>query len=185
MLDSDLIVSQETDASILADFYCGLQRMDDYIHDGSLQQFLDNNPCHFYVIKDGTEVVAMFVISKGHLELDEDCKDDLKMKFPDIDKSPISKMLWDQCMFPSIEIDYLAVREGHRCSDKHIGSFAIREIMTHWTEPEYEAPLFLSVDAYRTPSYSAVRFYEKCQFWASEFPNPNIDTLRMFRIIDS
>lgn len=184
MLDYSLRYSKETDASVLKDFYCGLSIMDDFIHDGRLQAFLDEYACSFYVARDGEDIVGMFVINRGYIELDEDCKEDLEMKFPDIQKIPLIAPYWGTGCFPSIEIDYLAVKKELRESHAHIGRQMIREIMSHWEDAEYDNPLFLSVDAYCTSKYSAVRFYERCNFWKSEFKNPNIDTWRMYAIID-
>ena len=179
----DFEVTEETDVSILADFYCGLPTMDDYIHGGGLQRHISAHECKFSVVRSAEDgIVAMFVISKGQLFLDEDCKDDLEMKFPGIGEEPIVAEYWKTGCFPSLEIDYLAVRQDCRQSERHVGSWVIRKIMSY--APEYGNPLFLSVAAYSTREYSAVPFYHHNGFWSAEFPNMNIDTLRMYRIVE-
>ena len=155
--------------------------MDSFIHT-RLSAFLRAYNCRFYVLRDEQGVVvAMFVTSGGQLCLDEDCKDDLRLKFPDIEEWPELKDYWEAGVFPSIEIDYLAVRREYR--DQHIGTDIISIIESFKEDVFYNHPLFLSVDAYCTDEYSAVRFYERCSFWASEFRGQHTDTLRMYRTI--
>lgn len=171
----------EQDASILSDFHSGVEEMDTFIHT-RLSAFLRAYNCRFYVLRNeqGT-VVAMFVTSGGQLVLDEDCKDDLRMKFPDIEERPELKDYWEAGVFPSIEIDYLAVRKEYR--NQHIGRDIISIIESFKNDVFYNHPLFLSVDAYCTSIYSAVPFYEKCRFWAAESLGAHFDTLRMYRTI--
>ena len=105
--------------------------------------------------------------------MDEDCKEDLRLKFPDIENWPELKDYWEAGVFPSIEIDYLAVRKEYR--NQHIGTDIISIIESFKDDPFYNHPLFLSVDAYCTNEYSAIRFYERCRFWASEFRGQHLD----------
>ena len=42
---------------------------------------------------------------------------------------------------------------------------------------------FLTVEAYSRGTNSAVGFYSKCDFFAAEEPNPNKETLRMYKTI--
>ena len=115
-----LHLSLESDASLLADFYCGQAEMDEFIHT-RLNAFLTAYNCRFYVVRDEREtIVAMLVLSSGQLFLDEDCKDDLRLKFPDIEVNERLKPYWEAGVFPSIEIDYLAVQQEYR--GRHIGS---------------------------------------------------------------
>lgn len=184
MEQPNLHLTLEQDASILVDFYSGIDEMDAFIHT-RLSAFLRAyRNSRFYVLRntDGI-VVAMFVISEGRLVLDEDCKDDLRMKFPGIEEWSEIKDYWEAGFFPSIEIDYLAVRKEYR--KQHIGTDII-SIIKSFKESTYSYyhPLFLSVNAYCTKEYSAVGFYEKCNFWAAEFVNPTVETLRMYRSIN-
>ena len=180
----NLHLTLEQDASILVDFYSGIDEMDAFIHT-RLSAFLRAyRNSRFYVLRntDGI-VVAMFVISEGRLVLDEDCKDDLRMKFPGIEEWSEIKDYWEAGFFPSIEIDYLAVRKEYR--KQHIGTDIISTIKSFKESTySYYHPLFLSVNAYCTKEYSAVGFYEKCNFWAAEFVNPTVETLRMYRSIN-
>lgn len=57
-----LFREQFTDASILSDFTCGLQVMDDFIHH-NLQSYLDAYSCTAYCLySEEGEIVAFFVI---------------------------------------------------------------------------------------------------------------------------
>lgn len=181
MTQLNLHLKLEQDASILADFYSGIDAMDTFIHT-RLSAFLRAYNCRFYVLRNEQgRIVAMFVTSAGQLLLDDDCKDDLRLKFPDIEEWPEIKDYWEAGVFPSIEIDYLAVQKEFR--NCHIGQDIISIIESFKEDIFYHHPLFLSVDAYCTKEYSAVGFYNRCNFWASEFRNQHIDTLRMYRTI--
>ena len=133
------------------------------------------------ILLEAAILVAMFVTSAGHLYLDEDCKEDLRLKFPDIEEWPELKDYWEAGVFPSIEIDYLAVQKEYR--NQHIGTDIISIIESFQNDEYYNNPLFLSVNAYCTNEYSAVRFYERCRFWASEYHGQHLDSLRMYRTI--
>ena len=181
MAQPSLRLKLEQDASILTDFYSGIDGMDEFIHT-RLSAFLRAYNCRFYVLRNEQGlIVAMFVLSGGQLFLDEDCKDDLRMKFPDIENIPDLKDYLEAGFFPSIEIDYLAVRKEYR--RQHIGRTIISIIEPFKEDAYYNRPLFLSVDAYCTSNYSVVGFYDKCRFWAAEFRNPALDTLRMYRAL--
>ena len=172
----------ESDASVLADFYSGVKSMDEFIHN-RLSVFLRvYKDSRFYVLRneDGL-VLAMCVLSSGQLFLDEDCKDDLRIKFPDIDEREDLKEYWQGGLFPSIEINYLAVNQDYQ--GKHIGSKIIDTISKFKDDDFYNHPLFISVDALCTKEYSAVGFYDRCRFLASEYMNMKLDTLRMYRTI--
>lgn len=178
-----LHISVQTDASILSDFFCGQNEMDNFLHT-RLGAFLKSYPMsRFYVVKDedGT-IVAMFVLSSGHLYLDEDCKDDLEMKYPELEQLEFLSDYWESGVFPTIEIDYLAVRKEFR--GKHIGDALIHFVSAQREDPMFHAPLFISVSAYSTSEYTAVPFYQKCAFWPAEIKNPFADTLRMYRMFD-
>lgn len=181
MAQMHLHLKLEHDASILSDFYSGIDAMDTFIHT-RLSAFLKAYNCRFYVLRNEQGiVVAMFVTSGGHLYLDEDCKDDLRLKFPDIEEWAELKDYWEAGVFPSIEIDYLAVKKEYR--DQHIGTDIISIIESFKDDAFYNHPLFLSVNAYCTDEYTATGFYERCRFWASEFRGQHVDSLRMYRTI--
>ena len=181
MAPFNLHLSLEQDASILSDFHSGVEEMDSFIH-VRLASFQRAYNCRFYVLRDeqGT-VVAMFVISAGQLFLDEDCKEDLLMKFPDIEERPKLRDYWEAGVFPSIEIHYLAVQQEYR--NQKIGGDILSIIESLKDDIFYNHPLFLSVNAFYSEKYSAVGFYHKCRFWASEFASQHIDSVRMYRAI--
>lgn len=179
-----LYISLQTDVSILSDFCCGQTNMDNFIHT-RLGAFLKSYPTtRLFVVKDESHaIVAMFVLNNGHLLLDDDCKDDLLIKFPEIEKIDYLQDYWESGAFPSIEIDYIAVREDLR--NQHIGDSLIHYISSlHKEEATFRDTCFISVSAYCTPQYSAVPFYQKCNFCAAEIKNPYSDTLRMYRAFD-
>lgn len=178
----NLVVTEETDVSVLEGFYCGLPIMDDYIHDGRLQEHVTTHSCRFAVVRTQSgEIVAMFVISKGTLRLDEDCIDDIKLKFECAEIDPEVLSWLDEGVFPSLEIDYLAVKKDLRESDMHIGRWVIQKIMTY--AKDYDNPMFVSVDAYTSKDYSAVGFYRKNLFLCGELPGMQYDTIRMYRVL--
>lgn len=77
-------------------------------------------------------------------------------------------------MYPTLEIDYLAVRRDLR--DKGIGT----EIIAHLSETAHvKKCYFLTVDAYHTKGYTAIPFYEKQGFFALQEYSEEYDTLRM------
>ena len=181
MAQFNLHLKLEHDASILKAIYSGVDALDTFIHT-RLAGFLRAYNCRFYVLRNEQGVVvAMFVISGGQLILDEDCKDDLRLKFPDIDEWPALKDSWEAGVFPSIEINYLAVQKEYR--EQHIGKDIISLIESFKEDVYYRHPLFLSVKAYCTQEYSAVGFYSKCRFLASEFISQQIDSLRMYKTL--
>ena len=109
MTQMKLHLKLEHDASILSDFYSGIDAMDTFIHT-RLSAFLRAYNCRFYVLRNEQGIViAMFVTSGGQLYLDEDCKDDLRLKFPDIEERPELKDYWEagwRCV-KNIEINIL------------------------------------------------------------------------------
>lgn len=165
---------KELSTDILKDFECGIQIMDEFIH-GSLETFLKNDPrYYFYVaVEDDLGIVAMFVISAG-IFVDHDGE------FEDI---PFGKpwgymdedlKMHSGTMYPTIEIDYLAVRKDLR--EKGYGTEILAEITN---TAKRKGCYFLTVDAYHDRGYSAIPFYEKRGFFAlQEFSEEN-NTLRM------
>lgn len=83
-------------------------------------------------------------------------------------------MMHSGTMYPTLEIDYLAVRSDLR--DKGIGT----EIIAHLSETAHvKKCYFLTVDAYHTKGYTAIPFYEKQGFFALQEYSEEYDTLRM------
>lgn len=134
----------------------------------------DSAEYSFYVALDDEHgIVAMFVTSSG-IFVDHDGE------FQDL---PLGKPwgyldddfeMHSGTMYPTLEIDYLAVRRDLR--DKGIGA----EIIAHLSETAHgKKCYFLTVDAYHTKGYTAIPFYEKQGFFALQEYSEEYDTLRM------
>lgn len=166
--------SKESYANVLDDFECGIPKMDEFIHE-SLNDFLMNDPRYSFFVaeEEGLGIVAMFVISSG-MFIDHD------EEFDDI---PFGKpwgymgedlQMHSGMMYPTLEIDYLAVRKDLRT--KGFG----REIIEELSRIAHsKGCFFLTVDAYHDCDYSAIPFYEKCGFFALQDFSENYDSLRM------
>lgn len=168
------------DISCLENFYCGVEEMDYFIHHG-LYKKLGTHHCQLYtLVNDAHEVVAMFALSSDALFLDSDSKDDLELMSPPSfnDDEPKADAFWSKSHYPAVDIAYLAVAKEYR--DKHIGKDIVLRIVQMMRKQCLVGCQFITVDAYKTPDYSAVGFYSKCNFIAAEIPNAGKDTLRMF-----
>lgn len=172
------------DASILLDFNCGLDVMDRFIHSG-LQWCIDYHYCVVYAVKDSSGIVAIVALGCDKLELDASDKEELRMGFfkkPDIEFD-YQDTFWAKSSYPAIEITYLAVRKDKR--HLGIGEYIIEAIGQRALDPKSNMAgcQFLTVEAYRKGNNSAVGFYNKCDFIVAEEPNPNKETLRMYKTI--
>lgn len=166
--------SKESSASMLKDFECGIPAMDDFIHQ-SLDSLLKEDPRYsFYVAEEeGKGIVAMFVISNGgFLDRDEEF-DDIPLGKPWSYVGKDAQMHLGK-MYPTLEIDYLAVRKDLR--KKGYGSEILAELSKRAQDT---GCYFLTVDAYRDAEYSAIPFYEKRGFFPLQELSEEYDTLRM------
>lgn len=167
-----------TDASILSDFTCGLQKMDTFIHH-HLQSYLDKYPCSAYCLCNEEEkIIAFFVIRYDTLVVfDEESSDDHKIIYDT--ELPTAIPVNE---YPSIEIEYLAVAKNFQ--RQGIGRICMQQIINLADEVCKRLKIeFITVDAFKSDGYSAIPFYEKCHFSALEYPDPTKDTLRMYRPI--
>lgn len=162
-----LIFERATDASVLSDFSCGIDSMDDFIH-RELQEYLWMGSCQMYIIREDKAVIAMFCLDQHNLCLSEVVKEKMheglkpaSQNAPDAD-SPY----WFKPFFDAVEITYLAVsvnRQHH-----HIGSFIIERIMDKLaSDPNVQCD-FVTVRALKHDDYTAVPFYLKCGFYPAE-----------------
>ncbi len=71
MAVNSLTIRPLEDATLLANFHCGIQAMDDFIHSG-LNESIRNHYCNSYSVSLGSELVAMFALGFDSLELDSD-----------------------------------------------------------------------------------------------------------------
>lgn len=173
-----------TDISLFNDFHCGVPAMDRFIHD-SLQWCIDYNYCHVYAIYLSDEIIAMVALSNDSLTLDLSDKEEMQAGFfpkPEL-SFDYQDTFWAKSNYPALEITYLAVREDkRRCG---IGEFIVEAIAQKAMDPGQNIAgcQFLTVEAYNNADYNAVGFYSRCDFIAAELPNPNKETLRMFKLI--
>ena len=61
MAVSSLTIRPMADTSLLADFHCGIQAMDKFIHSG-LSESIRNHYCNSYSVFLGSDLVAMFAL---------------------------------------------------------------------------------------------------------------------------
>ena len=166
--------SEESSALILKGFECGICAMDDFIQN-SLEPFLQSDQRYrLNVVTDnGLGIVAMFVTSPGVFVSYEDGFEDLPQGKP---WSYLDEDFQIQTgsMYPTLEIDYLAVREDVR--GRGYGTCVIAELSNRARE---SGCFFLTVDAYHVKGYSAIPFYEKQGFFALQELSEDYDTLRM------
>lgn len=172
------------DTSVLSPFYSGVPTMDKFIHEG-LQWCIDYNYCHVYAVLEAEEIVAMVALSYDSLILDSNDKEEMQSSFfpkPDISYG-YKDTFWAKANYPALEITYLAVREDKR--HQGIGEFIIEAVAQKALEPSQNIGgcQFLTVEAYNQHGYNAVGFYYHCDFVAAELPNPNKETLRMYKLI--
>lgn len=172
------------DVSILAEFNCGLEMMDQFIH-SSLQWCVDYHYCVVYAVKEQSEIVAIVAIGCDKLELSTSDKEELQMGLfpkPAIDYN-YQDTFWAKSGYPAIEITYLAVRNDKR--NQGIGEYIIEAIAQRAIDSRFNMAgcQFLTVEAYNKGRNSAVGFYNRCDFVAAEEPNPNKETLRMYKTI--
>ena len=176
----ELVFERIDDASVLSNFYCGIDDMDEFIHN-KFQEYLKKPGCDTYTIKQGDEIVAMLSLGDDKLSLDDDDKDDMRSGFvPKPNIALEDKEFLEEKEFQAIEITYLAVKKEKR--EQGIGEYIISQVESkvQRENPECE---FITVEAYKTKDYSAVGFYSKCDFTPAELPLSYKDTLRMYKVL--
>lgn len=172
----ELSLKPLSDFSVLTDFRCGVRIMDDFIHQ-NLQSYVQQCACSpYYLYDENGSTVAFFVIRfDGLVLVKEDIRNKLDtqcgLKLPDT--YPVD-------VYPSIEIEYLAVAEHFRLQG--IGTECIEQIAALVDEICNRTDIqFISVSAYHSAEYSAIGFYEKCNFFPLEEVNESKDSIRMYR----
>lgn len=170
--------SRDLSEEVLKDFKCGIPRMDAFIRDDLHSTLKEHPEFVLWIASDDVHgIVAMFVTSRGGFV-------DFNEEFLDLPSGKPWSYIDDNfevnsaSKYPTLEIDYLAVREDLRC--KGFG----REIIEKLTrQAREEDSYFLTVDAYHDRDYSAIGFYEKQGFFALREYSEAEETLRMaFRI---
>lgn len=180
-----LKVESITDTSILSIFSCGIEEMDDFVHN-NLQKSIDGHFCKAYVVYNyvdsDKEVVAFFALNFDSLEVDNDKQYDIL--YPPIGSyaDPIDiaieyeELFMDKTSFPALEISFLAVKQEYQ--HLSIGASIIEIVKEKARTQAIAGCQFITVMAYDTPKYSAVPFYEKQHFQIIEGGGPN--TKRMY-----
>lgn len=160
MLDlrHNLIYERTDDASVLSDFYCGINEMDDFIH-LRLQARLDRKDgVQFYVVKKDDAIVALTAIRENTIELH-------------IERGEVFSV-------DVLEIEYLAVKNSMQ--RKHIGKQIVEWIESDAIK-DFPAAKFISVRAFcdKDIDYSAVPFYTSCGFRVIQKPHPMANNVKM------
>lgn len=178
-----LVISSLQDVSVLSDFCCGIEEMDDFIHN-HLQESVSNHYCNSYVVRLEDVVVAMFALNFDSLNFDSDSREEIQLgvsqNVPSLTADYFETFLMKH-HFPALEISYFAVVQKYR--NQGIGRALIDAIADMAQRQSVAGCMFLTVEAYIKGGYTAVPFYDKCHFEPCEYRNPNKETLRMFRAL--
>ena len=183
----ELVISRADDISALESFECGIAPMDCFIknkHSGLLQ-YIRSGLTNLWIVRMGTDVAAMFALSKSSLILNSDDQRVLS----ESGQSIVENIFDSRDSYPAIEIDYLAVDKKYQ--RQNLGAFIISSIIEQIKKDKLSATMFLTVEAYQSADYSAKSFYLKTGFRLSEYgiiKNLNIQrygdkpmTVRMYR----
>lgn len=106
-------------ASELSDFYCNVDVMDSFIHDGLEDELREKNCEAFVVLDDDDSIIGFFAICEDDLELSPEDKDEM-MSGISIAKTPRFSTMQDktqfaiQNMFAAKEIAYLQAAQRYR-----------------------------------------------------------------------
>ena len=187
MIPREYVFENLKDISILRNFQCGISSMDAFIQDG-LDLSIQNHYCNAYIVMEnrkGSEILALFALSFDSLDLDIEDKNEVisgvsNAGIPQLTDN-YKDVFLNKFHYPALEIAYLAVAKNLRY--KGLGRIIIESIVQKAQEQELAGCQFLTVEALNTNEYSAVGFYNKCNFSACELPDPNKGTLRMFRTL--
>lgn len=179
----DLLIESVNSAAEFKDFCCGIDEMDEFIHNG-LDLSVESCFCKLYKVSKDKEIVALLALSFDSLSLDPDDKSDLKSGGTMALNTSYKDTFWNKMHYPALEIAYLAVRKDYR--GKSIGSTLIKEIFRKASEQDIAGCQFLTVEALNDSKedghqYSAVPFYSKNYFYSCEAPSSSKKTIRMFR----
>ena len=169
-----LDIRRADDISALFDFRCGVKSMDDFIHDheNGLAKFIKLRLSNLWIVFEGDKAVAFFALSKDALILNSEDRRTIeqdKEKAQALADPEDADILWEKEKYPAIEIDYLAVCQEKRDDpEEHLGTAIIQQIAQFAAKDKLSATMFLTVEALDTTEYSAVKFYQKCDFEFSD-----------------
>jgi ribosomal protein S18 acetylase RimI-like enzyme len=173
-MKSRIDIRRADDTSALFDFQCGVQSMDDFIHDpdNGLAKFIKLRLSNLWIVFEKDKAVAFFALSKDALILNHSDRQTIerdKEKANALAAPEDADKLWEKEKYPAIEIDYLAVcKEKREEAGEHLGTAIIQKIAQFAANDKLSATMFLTVEALDTKEYSAVEFYRNCDFEFSE-----------------
>lgn len=173
-MKSRIDIRRADDTSALFDFRCGVQSMDDFIHDpdNGLAKFIKLRLSNLWIVFEKDNAVAFFALSKDALILNHSDRQTIerdKEKANALAAPEDADKLWEKEKYPAIEIDYLAVcKEKREEAGDHLGTAIIQKIAQFAINDKLSATMFLTVEALDTKEYSAVEFYRNCDFEFSE-----------------
>lgn len=161
----ELIIKRAGDTSALSNFYCGIKAMDNFIHDKSkgLETYVKGHLTNLWIVFNKITPIAFFSLSKSNVVINTFDKNQLLKN----DSFLPEYLLEVKTYYPSVEIDYLGVKEDYR--HQGIGEFLMAAITKKVMEDNLSATLFISLDAYHTTNYSTVNFYKKCGFFVNDY----------------
>ena len=162
-----LSFERTTDSSVLSNFSCGIDSMDEFIHN-ELQDYLWMGSSELYVIRENEDIVAMFCLDNHNLCLSEVVKEKMQEGTkPSPQNAPDAESpYWLKTFFNAVEITYLAVSKSRQ--HQHIGSFVVERIMDKIAQDADISCDFVTVRALKHENYTAVPFYQKCGFYPAE-----------------
>ncbi len=162
----------------LADFYCGMKAMDDFIHSG-LHLDVANKSCVLYgVYNEDEQVVAVFALSNDALYLYPDDIEEMKTFdiLPKFTADEYQSRFKEQRKYPSVDISHLAVHKDFR--GQGIGRDIITAIINRIRQQSIAGCQFVTVDAYYCEGYNTSIFYDKCKFIRTGVHT--FETIRMY-----
>lgn len=172
------------DYSLLKDFHCGVQQMDEFIQQ-KLQYSIEAHFCVPYIVIDDDDIVAFFALSYDSLAMPSAYFDDFLNGFSSSGTPNIPFDYHDTFEhkehYPAIDVAYFAVSEQYQ--RKHIGSEILEDIIQFVKDHALAGCQFIVVDALVTSDYSAMSFYAKNKFTVCEDKKPYKDCVRMYRVL--
>lgn len=176
-----LTFERTTDASVLSDFFCGINSMDEYIHE-ELQDYVSMGNCKMYIVREDNDIVAMFCLDNSTLMLSDATRENMRkgVKPCPLGTSDPDSPFWYRPSFDAVEISYLAVTQSRQ--RQHIGWFIIEEIMAKVSQSDEYNCHFVIVRALKEKDYSAVPFYKKCGFYPARKEQDG-ENLFMYRVV--
>lgn len=172
------------DASELSCFECGIEVMDNFIHNG-LQESLTENNCSSYVVFDkNNNIVGFFSLMEDSLYLDEDEKDDLVNGYAaaslPVEMTEQQKTdFLGKTDYQVIDIAYLAVCKNNQ--RKGIGTAILNKIFeivrAKKIYPFVTVDALFLKDVYRADTFYASRGFQRL------YPPSSENTIRMYTTI--